>query len=189
MNKKKQITLVSIGAAVLLFLTPLTMVIGKQPTDETLVNSPLFALRVQNTIKREQNPITVHYLGKGKECPFSFPDRNNKVDILQKIIEKISAMTDAQLLKLAIFIETNKIAKENTRQILHILNQLKKNPIEIKKQLNLIIDDSSHITKGRPPTSMCMPTLDYWILGCILFWVWVILINLYYSIIDILEGG
>jgi len=191
MNKKKKIFIKSFGAAVLILLTSFTMVIGKQSNHETNANSPLFVIRIQNTINREQKSVTTSYLGKGIDCKISFIQRETKIDLLQKIIEKISKMTDVQLMELVILINNHKITKENTQQILRLLYQLKNNPNEIKKQLNSIPNDCSHITKGCPPTTypICMPTLDFWLPGCIFFWAWIILINVYDFIIYILEGG
>jgi hypothetical protein len=191
MSKKKKIIIGSFGAAVLILLTSFTMVIGKQTNNETNANSPLFAIRIQNTINGEQKSVTSYYLGKGKECKISVINRDTKIDLLQKIIEKISKMNDAQLAELAFLIYSNKIVKENTQQILRVLYQLKNNPTEIKKQLSSIPNDCSHITKGCPPTTfpVCIPTIDYWVLGCALFLVYVILINVYDFIIYILEGG
>ncbi len=191
MYKKKKIYIGSFGVAILILMASFSMVIGEQINKETTANSPLFAFRIQNTINGEQKSVTSYYLGKGKECKISVISKDIKMDLLQKIIEKINKMTDGQLAELAFIIYSKKIVKENTQQILLLLHQLKNTPIEAKKQLSSIPNDCSHITRGCTPTTfpVCTPTIDYWFLGCVLVWVYVILDNIFFFIIYILEGG
>ena len=200
MNKKKKIFIKSFGAAVLILLTSFTMVIGKQPNHETNANSPLFVIRIQNTINREQKSVTTSYLGKGIDTKISFIQRETKIDLLQKIIEKISKMTDAQLMELAILINNHKITKENTQQILRLLYQLKNNPIEIKKQLSIIPNDTSHITRSCTPSVYidCPLPSSRWFPGCIVLWMgvslWILLflvgLVIYnVMVINLLEAG
>jgi len=200
MNKKKKIFIGSFGAAVLILLTSFTMVVGTQTNHETNANSLLFVIRVQNTINREQKSVTTSYLGKGIDCKISFIQRETKIDLLQKIIEKITNMNDAQLAKMAFLIYSNKIVKENSQQILRLLYQLKNNPNEIKKQLSMIPNDMSHITRSCTPSVFydCPLPSSQWFPGCIVLWIgvslWVslFLIGLIiYNImaINLLEAG
>jgi hypothetical protein len=189
MNKKKKIIIGSIGAVVLILLTSFTVVIGKQANSETITNSPLFAIRIQKTINGEQKQITSYYLGKGKESKLSIFNRDIRIESLQKIIERISKMSDAQLAELAGVIGSNKMVNENRQQILRLLFELKNDPGEIKKQLSIIPKDSSHITRGCPPTTfpLCNPSCQ-WFLGCSLWWIWVFLNYVLIIIISILLG-
>jgi len=188
MNKKKKIIIGSIGAVVLILLTSFTIVIGKQDNNKTIANSPLFAIRIQKTINGEQKSVTSHYLGKGKESKISSIYRDIRIESIQKIIERISKMSDAQLAELAGLIGCNKMVNENRQQLLRLLYQLKNNPGEIKKQLSIIPKDSSHITKGCPPTTFPMCNTCQWFPGCALFWIWVFLIGVIDTIISILLG-
>jgi len=188
MNKKKKIIIGSIGAVVLILLTSFTIVIGKQANNGTTTNSPLFSIRIQKTIKGEQESVTSYYLGRGRESEISIIYRDNRIESLQKIIEKINKMSDAQLAELAGLIGCNKMVNENRQQILRLLYQLKNNPDEIKKQLSIIPKDSSHITRS------CTPTIFYdcplpsyqWFPGCVILWIGVSLIIVINLIIYIL---
>jgi hypothetical protein len=111
------------------------------------------------------------------DCDISFMQRDTKIDFLQKIIDNISKMNDAQLSKIAFFIYSNKLVKENTQQILRFLYQLRNNPNEIKKQLSMMPKDTSHITRSCTPSIFydCpLPTIQ-WFPGCIVLWIAVLL--------------
>jgi len=181
---------VSICAVILLVLGSLTNVVGYQSVKSTAMSeSPLFSVRTQRATNQQRNILTSQYLGKGKESKISIIYRDNRIESLQKIIERISKMSDAQLVELAGLIGCNKMVNENRQQILRLLYQLKNNPGEIKKQLSIIPKDSSHITKGCPPTTfpMCTPSCQ-WFPGCALFWIWVFLMGVIDTIISILLG-
>ncbi len=68
MNKK--IMIISIIAAALLALLPISSVVGTNSIEskENLrsVSSPLFSVRSKQMINNEDMPITSNYLGKGK---------------------------------------------------------------------------------------------------------------------------
>jgi hypothetical protein len=190
MMDKKPLIGISFCAVVLLVLGSLSNAVGYQSVKSSAINeSPLFRMRTQKATNQQQNSITFHYLGKGKESKISIIYRDIRIESLQKIIERISKMSDAQLVELAGLIGCNKMVNENRQQILRLLYQLKNNPGEIKKQLSIIPEDSSHITKGCPPTTfpMCAPSCQ-WFPGCALFWILLFLIGVIDTIISILLG-
>jgi hypothetical protein len=177
MMKEKKIIIGSIGATLLILLTSYTMVIGQQAINKTTENSPLFAIRIQKSINGDKKSVSSYYLGKGKDCKISLINRDTKIELFQKIIEKISKMNDAQLTELAFLIYSNKIVKENTQQILRVLYQLKNNPNEIKKELSMIPNDTSHITRSCTPSVFydCSLPSSQWFPGCIALWIAVLL--------------
>ena len=66
MNKK--IMIISIIAATLLVLLPISSVVGTNSVskeDLRSVSSPLFSVRSKRMINNEDMPITLNYLGKG----------------------------------------------------------------------------------------------------------------------------
>ena len=64
---KKPLIVVSLCAVVLLVLGSLSNVVGYHSIDSTsLFDSPLFRIKIQRFIHTQQNKITYHYLGDGK---------------------------------------------------------------------------------------------------------------------------
>ena len=85
--RKSPLIGVSIIAVVLLVLGSLTNVVGYQSVKSTSMNdSPLFKTRTQKATNQQQNIITSQYLGKGKENLLYFPMRDNRTELLKKVI-------------------------------------------------------------------------------------------------------
>jgi hypothetical protein len=125
---------VSICAVVLLVLGSLTNVVGYQSVRSTTVNdSPLFSMRTQKATNQQQNIITSKYLGMGKENLLQFPNRDNKIESLKRVIVLISKMDDktfAQFMELLI----QRIKKEETfsntklNEITQVIHQIRLKP-------------------------------------------------------------
>jgi hypothetical protein len=57
-------------------------------------DSPLFHLRTQRAIDKEENIQKCTYLGKGKENILMIPQRNSETSLVQKFIKGITKMND-----------------------------------------------------------------------------------------------
>jgi hypothetical protein len=189
MNKNKKLLIECAGIVITILSASFTSVIGQNSDHAGINDSPLFAIRTQKTINGKQKPITTWFLGKGTESNILITFKDGKKNPLHLIIEKIRYMTEPQLMKLANLICSNKTLHKNRQQILPFLYQLKNNPDEMMKQLSAIPKDSSHITRGCPPTTfpLCLPS-SQWFPGCTLWWIWVIINYVVIIIISIFLG-
>jgi len=92
---KKPLIGVSIIAVVLLVIASLSNVVGYQSVESTTVtNSPLFTTRTQKATNKESSVLTSEYLGKGIHA-LPFPMRDNRTELIQKVIERIRTMDDS----------------------------------------------------------------------------------------------
>ncbi|UCF12212.1 MAG: hypothetical protein JSW06_09245 [Thermoplasmatales archaeon] len=91
---KKKILIGSIGAVIILVLVSFTGVVGYQTTKSSTIAkaSPLFKVRTNRAIGEESKELTCDYFGKGSTLPF--PERNKKVIIVQRVIDRIRLMDD-----------------------------------------------------------------------------------------------
>ena len=92
MNKK--ILIGSIIAVVILVLVSFTGVIGYQTAKSSTIAkaSPLFSVRSSRAIDEESKEFTCDYVGKEVATLITFPKRNEKDVIVQKIINLIDKM-------------------------------------------------------------------------------------------------
>jgi len=93
---KTKILLGSIGAVVILILVSFANVVGVQSTtSDSVSNSPLFRVRTQNAIhKNEENKIILEYLGKGKNSDIMISKRGDTLEKVQEVINRIKLMDD-----------------------------------------------------------------------------------------------
>ena len=132
MDKKPLIGL-SILAVVLLVLGSLSNVVGYQSVKSTVNDSPLFQTRTQRATHQQQNSLTSQYLGMGKENPLHFPIRDDKIELLKKVIDMISKIDDktfAQFTELLIQkVRQNTTVKDtNSAEIIQVFHLLKTKP-------------------------------------------------------------
>ena len=64
MNKK--ILIGSICTTIILILVSFSSVVGYNPENKAISNSPLFGVRTSNAINQKQNALNYNYVGKGK---------------------------------------------------------------------------------------------------------------------------
>ena len=169
MNKKPLIG-VSICAVVLLVLGSLSNVVGYQSVKSTALNeSPLFSVRTKRAINQASGDIlTSDYLGKGKENLLQFPTRDNKTELLKKVIKFISKMDDKT------FARFTELCIQRTRQDNTLSDT---NPNEIIQMLQLLRTKPETIThsfisrNNYNLTSNDLITICYWFPGCIPFFI------------------
>jgi hypothetical protein len=164
----------SIVVVILLILCSLMNVIGFQITTTTAVkSSPLFEVRTKKAInEKSEFAATYDYIGKNKQSSFSFPMRDNKIILLEKVLNKIKLMDDASFEKFV-----NSVTSYNHK------NAVSKDisDVEIEKELNTLrvtpneiilynIDTNNNKMPLPEPTSSDMHTICRWAPGC-LFWL------------------
>jgi DNA-binding transcriptional regulator YiaG len=174
----------SICAVVLLVLGSLTNVVGYQSVKSTAVNdSPLFRTRTQRATNQQQNLITSQYLGRGKENLLQFQIIDNRGESLKKTVEIISKMDDetfARFTELCIKkARQDKTLRDiNPNEITQILS-----PLRTKSEL------FAHflITSNNQQATYCQLLSICWEPGCILAWIWIVIMSIWGKITSILN--
>jgi len=92
MNNK--ILIGSIIAVTVLIGVSFTSVVGYRSGASDVKASPLFNIRSKRAIDEESEDLSCEYVGKGKESILSFPQRDNRTEIVQKIVKSINQMSD-----------------------------------------------------------------------------------------------
>ena len=102
---KNKILIGSIISVVILVLVSFTGVVGYQTTKPSTISraSPLFSIRSKRAIDRDRKDLICDYVGKGEESVLSVPKRNDRVELLQQVIDSINKMDD-KTLGLVVFI-------------------------------------------------------------------------------------
>jgi hypothetical protein len=115
-----------------------TGVVGYQTTKSSTIAkaSPLFIVRTRRAIDMERKDIVCDYVGKGEEFTISTPIYNSRNKQLQKVINVISKMNEANskdFLNLVIKqIQNDKAQKDvNINEVIYTFNQIRNNPDRI----------------------------------------------------------
>ncbi|MBE3121536.1 MAG: hypothetical protein IMZ43_03985 [Thermoplasmata archaeon] len=140
---------------VLLVLGSLTNVVGYQQVQSTAVNdSPLFRTRTQKATNEQQNILTSHYLGKGKDTLLQFPIKDNTNVLLKNIFESIKKMDGATFQRFLVLLKQRlkETTSLNEMQLLEINNGFTK----IRKQADIRLLSPSQ----EPPTIWGCFTID-----------------------------
>ena len=134
MNNK--ILIGSIIAVVILLLVSFTGVVGYQTTKSSTIAraSPLFSIRTKRAIDEESKDLTCDYVGKGNTM--SFPARNSRTALYQKVMDRISRMDDNvfnKFIELVVYrIRQDETVKDfDTQEITIALQVFRDNPNEI----------------------------------------------------------
>jgi hypothetical protein len=124
-----------------------TSVVGNKSIESDVNVSPLFNIRTNNAIGKENNNLNCYYANKGKII--SIPKRDDNVIIIQKIVDSIHTMDDETFEKYVNYIICNAHRDKGVNDI---------NPYDIRKALYLlrysgnsiysINPDSENITYG-----------------------------------------
>ncbi len=167
MNKK--ILIGSIIAVAILIGVSFTSVVGYRSVASDVKASPLFNIRSSKMITKEDNDLNCNYLGINKDNTILVPKRNTERLVYQNVMDKLRKMDDESFnrcVQIAIY-QLNMNHKMKDERITTLINQLKSNSNEYnlsdkyKDNDDMILDE--------------IPSLDYWFPGCILFWVyWII---------------
>ena len=177
MNKKILIGGSAI-AVVVLVLASLSPVVGYNSVESSVKDSPLFAVRTKRAIQKDADTLICNYIGQGKT--FLFPNRNSRMVLLQKVIERISRMDDKTFNRI-IYSTINDIMKDNTigdiniNKIITDFYYLKTNP-EILKRYVIEYDAQQSTVEY----DSC-----FWFPGCMLLWIFYTLIG--YAIVFFIE--
>ncbi len=173
MKKKILVLGVSILTVVLLVLGSLSNVVGFQSVKSTVNDSPLFQTRTQRANNQQQNSFTSQYLGMGRGNQLQFPLRDDKIELLNKVIDIISKMDDKTF---EWFIESciqkvrqDNIFSETNSEIIQALLLLKK---QSKTRIFSIINKSNQECGGSSfwtlEESTVCANFGCWILGIFL---------------------
>jgi hypothetical protein len=156
--KKLVVVGVSLLAVVLLVLGSQTNVIGYQSIQSSGVNdSPLFSVRTQRATNQQQNSITFQYLGKG-QYTIPFPLRDNRTELIQKVMERIRAMDDGTFNRfvdsfMRYIHQNNALNNVNAIEIIQELSQIRENPKDI------IVEKDSDSSNNTYPSNFILITI------------------------------
>jgi len=160
---KKSLTSVCICIIVLLVLGSLNNVVGYQSIQSSGVNdSPLFSVRTQRATNQQHNTIMSQYLGKG-QYTIPFPLRNNKTELIKKVIDRIRTMDDGTFNRFVDYFmsyihQNNALNNVNAMEIIKELCQIRYNPKDI-----IIEKDPNSFNNTYPsnfiPTVICLIAL------------------------------
>jgi hypothetical protein len=160
---KKSLTSVCICIIVLLVLGSLSNVVGYQSIQSSDINgSPLFSVRTQRAANQQQNSITSQYLGKG-QYTIPFPLRDNRTELIQKVIERISTMDDGTFNRfvdsfMRYIHQNNALNSVDAMEIIQELRQIRENPKDI-----IVEKDPNSFNNIYPsnfiPTVICLVVL------------------------------
>ena len=176
----------SIAAAIIIVLVSFTSVVGFQSVKmpSKVADSPLFSIRTQRAIQKESKDIfSCEYLGKDKQAIISFPKRDNRMVLIQKIIDTIKGMDSNEYSKfINLFVkrahEENIVTKYHVSEIIHILYQIKKTP----QILNYMGDNRNDETYYDCTTGLICHIFGWF------FFLFIIFSQLYYIFFTIIHG-
>ena len=144
MKKKETNKKIIIGAVVvvvLILLTSFTSVAGERKTLSSLKNSPLFHIRTEKAIEKENTQqIERQFLQKGTKIPITFLPKTSEEQLIEEIVKTISIMDDETFNKFVNLViqkltEYNKIQEEQIPQVKESLQFIRDDPNTAKQQL------------------------------------------------------
>jgi hypothetical protein len=184
---------VSIIAMILLVLGSLTNVIGYQSVQLSGVNgSPLFSVRTSRASnEKNNNSFTSKYLGKGQNS-IPFPVRDNRTELIQKILVRIKAMDDDTFNRFVSNIvkqldHMGPLKDVGSKEVIKILGQVRESIFR-----SVVFNDANNLNgtdfyTGYPTINLSPGCGVIWIL---LFWIiWQIGIYLLWNLPSLLTCG
>ena len=156
MNNK--IFIGSIIAITILIGVSFTSVVGYNCVASDVKASPLFNIRSSRAIDEEDSGLSCEYVGKGDSINLLIPDRDDKIELMQKGIELFQGMDDITFNKLINFI-TNRNRQDNTFNDLDIK--------EVIVNLNKLRDNPDLIIKNYDPPETIKNATYCWFPGCL----------------------
>jgi len=174
MNKK--ILIGSIIAVVLLTLVSFSSVVGYSSVkSDSKIVSPLFGIRTNRAIDKEQDAVTSDYIGKGKAINILLPRRNDKADLIEKFVNLIKGMDEKSFDRFVdLFINhlhsRDDIQGYDDEEIILSLNLIRDNPKVSGYYLSIISEEeqySTHLGTCNPTPKLC--PLIFWILIFMIF--------------------
>ena len=95
---KKKILIGSLIAVALLTLVSFSSVVGYNSVEsDSKIASPLFGIRTNRAINKEQDVITSDYIGKGKATNILLPRMKDKTELVEKFVNFIRDMDEQSL--------------------------------------------------------------------------------------------
>jgi hypothetical protein len=127
MNKK--ILIGSIIAVSVLIGVSFTSVVGYRSGASDMKASPLFNIRSSRAIDEENRDLSCEYVGKGDNINLLIPNRDSKLELIQKAIIRISKMDNTTFNRF-IGIVINRVPQElNINAVVSMFEKLRNNPI------------------------------------------------------------
>lgn len=128
MNSK--IIVGSIIAVAILIGVSFTSVVGyntvKSTSGET---SPLFNIRTNRAIYKENDDLTCDYVGKGEELDISISKRDNRFELSKKVFDNIKKMDDGTfnryITTIITYLKKNRYSDIKSEDILTEMNELR----------------------------------------------------------------
>ena len=164
---KKKILIGSIIAVVILTLVSFTSVVGFQSVkSNSAIASPLFGVRTNRAINKEQDAVTSDYIGKGKSLNILLPSRNDKAELVEKLLERINEMDDSEIDNLLRMVNMKLPKKMNKffdkEKLTTLLLELNSDP----NKFNELINHLNIFKKSDPPRYNTIG--EPWYPGCFL---------------------
>ena len=143
---RKKVLVVSIFAAVLMVLLPISAVVGtnivKSDVEKISIASPLFAVRTQRSLNKEEiKKINSNYLGKGKQLNILLPEKPMAqiwIDKAIKLFDTNPVLFDKLLERLdkipniAKMLEKHDVSEQDIKNYMMII---KNNPSELVEEI------------------------------------------------------
>ncbi len=172
MNKK--ILIGSIIAVAILIGVSFTSVVGYRSGASDVKASPLFNIRSSRAIDEENAVLSYEYMGKGEESILSIPKRDNRIELIQKVIDVIRQMDNATfnryIVSLVPHMKKNGHSNISNEEIVNIIIELRTKQ-EIDRIPLINWENQQDFTTGP-----C--TYGAWVPGCWLYWIFDITIAL-----------
>jgi len=180
---KKTLAIGSIIACIIILLASLSPVVGYNSARSSVRDSPLFSVRSQRAIDKEEDALRCDYIGKDKENILFFSDRWTRSAVIQKFINSIEQMDENEFERFIELIIKHASQKGiiNHRSIPKLITafyQLKYNPELLK---NYIFEDRNMLTVN------CTVNGE-WVFGCgfrlLASLIFLVLSSIWFWIID-----
>ena len=184
---KKKILIGSIIAVVILTLVSFSSVVGYSSVkSDSRIASPLFGIRTNRAINKEQDAVTSDYIGKGKAINILLPRRNDKTELVEKFVIQLKMMNDKSFDRFVDFIIKNHNQRFDSQEfndgeITKSLYHLRENPDVLKSSF---LTEKEAIIASNACSMACPSTFDASV-ECLLLWFGVLIINIIVMILMI----
>ncbi len=155
----------SIIAVAILIGVSFTSVVGYQSTSRTITEiSPLFTVRSSRALDIDSKDLSFNYVGKGEATKIYLPERNDRIESVDNLINFIKRMDDKSLQRFTYLIMYYLHNNEDTQEfyyeeILQSLKELKDNPDIINQYMTEESKVLTNLCNTFYLTGPCMPPL------------------------------
>jgi hypothetical protein len=182
MNKK--ILIGSIIALCILVGVSFTSVVGYRSVASDVKASPLFNIRSSRAIDEESEDLSCDYLGSGNSINLLIPERDDKIELIQKAIESIRKMDDKTFKR---FVEIVVYHRNIDITLLKLLRSEPIKPVDYR-----IFQDFDSTNKSETyaftwcDTFICGNCISYENVECIILLLFIIIGTIYTIICEII---